>query len=1124
MMEARASRFAVEPHRTDQGQSVKKTERLDTKVYFHASYAEVSFGEVVVVVGDHEAIGAWDVSKGVTLTTNEDIFPCWISVEPISVELHAKVEYKYVVVSASGELRAWEEYTGNRQFVASGQEMTIEDDGGLYRQKTHNVETDDDDEQPGAIMRTKTPMVQQMDKDQRLAFVRELESRVTIDVNTTVFMVTLKLPIKVAKNEKGKFEVVASGPSDGRNFAFVPLMQELRKKTRARVVLVGWPGIHPDPRDRPQIERLLQQHDCIPVFPPQQEFEKYLSFCTNFLWPVFHDVMHHFQTTNPRPFDEKGWAAYSHMNIFFANTVVPHTHDSDLIWVHDYHLLMMPTFISKRYHMANIGFFLHTPFPSSDSFKSLPVREELLSGMLCADQVGFQFFTYARNFLVSVKRIYGLDPTFRAGGFMGIEYNGRPVMIKVAHFVYPFKDTQVALRSDDVLRKTAEVRKLFEGKTVFACMDRCDGLSGLLPKFRAFKRFLKEHEQFRGKAVLVQYVFGSPSGYMGEASLVEALQSQADAFLVRKDDGSLHIERNSKGGGGSEEPESLDIHLMFDKPEQPVQRTDRLALFKAADVLLDACVKDGLNLMPFEFITAHSDDEEQRSVVIVSEFSGCSRVLLGSLRINPWNASELVNACERALTMAPSERKERVESNTLYCSENSPMDWFEDFMADLRRARKKEGIRIENIGFGAKVRPVCVGQDFVKLPFGEVLRAYKQSKNRVFFLDNEGTLAADKRKVFRQYGVPTGHVDDLKSHGSAPNEQVIECLQTLCADNTHNTVVILSGRNREMLEEWFSDVKRIGLAAERGFYYKLPLATDDQWHCMVQNPDYTWKSYAFEIMRQFVKRTQGSFIENKGSALVWQYRDADQHFGSWQAKELSSHLKELLFGFDVEIDNGKGYVEVKLRGIHKGVAVTKVLSKVAQIVGEVDFVLCLGDDRSDEAMFDALNQFVDPSEEGKDNASQLSTTDGDSDSTSDRVNDAPDKVSSLHGGFASMAGAKKGFGKFSGSLSGDVSGGLAGLASGADDSASSGKLRRFFACTVGRKPSSARFYVDDTDEVSELLMSLKSAAERRSTKASPQEFLPSPHTWCGGGSFRKGYGMHGSMPALSSLEFRSSTK
>lgn len=800
------------------------------------------------------------------------------------------------------------------------------------------------------------------------------------------------------------------------------------------------------------------------------------------------------------------------MNNIYANAVIPLTHESDMIWIQDYHLLMTPTFISRKLHKANIGLFLHTPFPSSDSFKSLPVREELLSGMLSADQIGFQFFAYARNFLVSCKRICGLDPVFKAGGFMCLDTNGRHIMVKVAHFVYPFQDSLKLVTSDTVRQKSAEVKALFAGKVVFTCMDRCDGLSGLLPKFRAFKRFLKEYPQYRGKAVLVQYCYDSTGGYEASGHLVSSLKDQADAYLQQDDSGVLRILNK---GNRPDSSGSCDIYLRMEK----VDREARLALFRAADVLLDTCVKAGLNLMPFEFIAAHHDDSKKHSMVIVSEFSGCSRVLLGSIRINPWNTAELVSACERAITMPETEKKERFESNLLYASENSPMEWFEDFLADLRRARKKEGIRVENIGFGAKIRQLCIDQDFRKLPSESVLTSYRNSKNRLFFLDNEGTLAADKRKVFREYGAPTKDVSDLKSHGSAPDEHVLQCLRTLCSDS-RNTVVILSGRNREMLQEWFSSVPRIGLAAERGFYYMLPIATGDQWHCMAQNPDYSWKTYAFEVMRQFVKRTQGSFIENKGSALVWQYRDADQQFGMWQAKELSSHLKELLFGFDVEVSEGKGYVEVKLRGINKGVAVQKVLSKVAAAFGDVDFVLCIGDDRSDEDMFEAVNAFVDPGEVAEvDNASQLSTTDGESDSHSDRDHQPrlSNKATSDPFGSRSPQSKATGSGMKKTSLaSASYGGDLRSLGgSGLDDGAPCN--RRFFTCTVGRKPSAAKFYLDDTDEVSELLASLKSEHDRRAHR---DVVPPSYYTWSGGPSDMRSMRI-GSMPALSSLEFGS---
>merc|ERR1719215_2167321 len=198
-----------------------------------------------------------------------------------------------------------------------------------------------------------------------------------------------------------------------------------------------------------------------------------------------------------------------------------------------------------------------------------------------------------------------------------------------------------------------------------------------------------------------------------------------------------------------------------------------------------------------------------------------------------------------------------------------------------------------------------MNQDFHRLPDNSVMVAFRNAKHRVLLFDNEGTLATDQRKIYRDHAAAEKDVEGLKSRGSAPSQEVLDCLSALSQD-PRTTVIILSGRDKATLTSWFGGVKNLGLAAERGFYYKMPAG---DWKCMKLDADDTWRSYAFEIMRQFDKRTQGSFVENKGSALVWQYRDADQHFGSWQAKELSFHLKDLLFNFDVDIIDGSGYVE-----------------------------------------------------------------------------------------------------------------------------------------------------------------------------------------------------------------------
>jgi len=371
-------------------------------------------------------------------------------------------------LAQDGQAR-WEACVGNRTFVASGPEMSVEDDNGLYRQHLMQEEADDEDEEglgndAAKALAHRTPEMRQLFLEQKLGMVEDLEGEVQIDSHATVFMVALQLPLKVVK-VNGQYMVEVKAPTDGRNFAWLPLVEEFRKKSKVRIVCVGWPGVHPESfSEQTEIERLLSKHNCIPVFPPKQDFEKYVNFCAAYMWPVFHDVMAFFQAANPMAFDEHGWAAYQHVNNLYANAVVPHTHESDIIWVHDYHMMMTPTFICRKLVKANVGFYLHTPFPSSDSFKSLPITEELLSGMLCADQCGFQFFAYARNFLVSVKKTLGLEPTYKSGGFIGLEYNGRLVNIKVAHFVYPFLDTKEKLLEDALEQKAREVKKTVPGQ------------------------------------------------------------------------------------------------------------------------------------------------------------------------------------------------------------------------------------------------------------------------------------------------------------------------------------------------------------------------------------------------------------------------------------------------------------------------------------------------------------------------------------------------------------------------------------------------------------------------------------------------------------------------------------
>jgi trehalose 6-phosphate synthase/phosphatase len=286
----------------------------------------------------------------------------------------------------------------------------------------------------------------------------------------------------------------------------------------------------------------------------------------------------------------------------------------------------------------------------------------------------------------------------------------------------------------------------------------------------------------------------------------------------------------------------------------------------------------------------------------------------------------------------------------------------------------------------------------------------------------------------------------------------------LCED-PRNIVIITSGRQRGLLETWFGSVNNIGYAAEHGFTYKVP---GEDWKMMLppgceSTVDMTWTSIAFQLMDLYRKRVQNTYIHFKGSAMVWQYREADPEVGAWQARELAAALEETLSSHHVVVSSGKGYVEVRIRGVNKGVCATTILNELQAGKGRPDFVLCMGDDRSDELMFEAVNEAMKPELQ-----------------SSDEMGTPTPEICRARSGksFADLSVCTPGMDirrlpsgiKRTSSVSGGKS--LGDNALGAMDSGAGRRQNQIppiFTCTVGKKPSKAKYYLNDVDEVSDLL-------------------------------------------------------
>lgn len=319
-------------------------------------------------------------------------------------------------------------------------------------------------------------------------------------------------------------------------------------------------------------------------------------------------------------------------------------------------------------------------------------------------------------------------------------------------------------------------------------------------------------------------------------------------------------------------------------------------------------------------------------------------------------------------------------------------------------------VKSNAVGFGMGFRIMGVKAGFRTLDMTAVTKAYRAAKHRLILLDWGGTLVAESDKVDKlaAYSVANG----IASR-AGPTKELKRILEALCSDEK-NVVFVLSGKELYAVSEFFGDVKELGLGAEHGFFYKWPVErtsseresspsvsdkererieikdgkscllvpasrllpsprispassfkvpNQQRWETIHDIGDQTWKLAAKVIMEMYVQRTHGTYIEHKGNELIWQFRDADPEFGFQQSKELEQHLREIMSVYNVEVSRGggvsDGYIEARPKGVSKGLFANHAIAIMKNKDQTPDFIMAVGDDISDEPMFEHLNNITD---------------------------------------------------------------------------------------------------------------------------------------------------------------------
>jgi len=971
-------------------------------------------------------MGKYNPSEALELSTSPEEYPIWRTVRPLILPRYSHLKHGYLYcIQEGGKFKEWEFSRKQRYVECDSESIVVEDVYGdessvnliegpsllgmsakresisaprvLSSSAASRVSSNASDKTDKKLHQSASMPVFEEEKgnvgcfDAVFKLIRSLsqqkledETRSVSEQNlalasdfkktaseSTLFLVCFHLPVKVAKNIWGRWEATWSESLLAKGDESIAATMSTRW-----LGTVGLPDDVTD-SDREEIRLVLKDMDCTPVFLPKTLIEQhYEGFCKQLMWPLFHNV-DILELASAAPGSSAGgsflwdqgnlktwWESYQTVNRKVAEAVQPLINEGDVVWVHDYHLMLLPKLlhdfqineIGRRY--INMVFFLHIPFPTSQIFRSFFCSNDLLKGALSADVVGFHAFDHARHFLNATKRLMGLHYHSRKGGLIGVDYDGRMVTVVMSHVgIEPeqvstalttkgFRDAKNALH-DKIVSKSGKDMS----KTIIVGCDVHQTLSGVILKLMAYEKFLQEYPIWRNKVLFIQYALLPGNRPKDEEA---ASKSATDC-----------VERIKERYGKN--------CLLYQEFRQiSISKEDRLALWSLGDIFVTSAIRDGLNLWPLEYLYVHRSPSRP-GLVLASEFAACASMLNGALRINPFNISGTAAVFDQALSMDQMEKEGRRARDLQFISGRPSALWTKQILMDMWSLSGKAGARARGRSMMADGSTFIRGH--VPLNQSAFKNAYNATKNRVFFFDYGGTLLP-------QDGTGKYLKESLVSlWDRALSPDLSEALMKLVED-PNNIVFVVSGLQQDSLGRIFKNMPNIGLGAHNGLSVSWPANLESsspresqssersEAQSIVSKQGRNWtvfdygvnwaevKEVALPILNRVTARTNGSRVIIMDAGISWNFYNADPEWGQKMSKELVTELTQALPAYDVQVISIRSSIDILPKRLHKGTVVKKVLQDTVAMKGMPDFIFCVGDDISDEFMYKSVYAFL----------------------------------------------------------------------------------------------------------------------------------------------------------------------
>lgn len=702
--------------------------------------------------------------------------------------------------------------------------------------------------------------------------------------------------------------------------------------------------------DNVQIKNVKSAH-YEPIWLLRKDQDRWRQYAEKILWPTLHYILNPFDietnssnggsgniSSSSSSEKDNWWYDYVKFNEAYAMKIGEIYQPGDIIWIHDYYLMLLPQLLRMKFNNITfntpketelaqstlIGYFHHAPWPSYEYFRCLSKRKQILDGLVGANQICFQNEQFSRHFVSSCKRL--LDST--AKNFKNpitnfdeyqISAYGGDVLVNALPIGVNKDELLKDAFADDIDSKVETIKEAYKGKKIIIGRDRLDSVRGVVQKLRAFETFLEMYPEWRENVVLIQV--SSPTTNRDSPQTIRLEQQVND--LVNS--------INSTYGNLNFAPV---LHYYMRIPKDVY-----LSLLRAADLCIITSVRDGMNTTALEYVTIKSNDSNKDcygSPLILSEFSGSSTLLKDAIIINPWDSVAVAKSINMSLNMTKQQKFDLQKK--LSPEVPSIQDWTTTFLNSLISSNMNSN------GTKNKITPA--------LNRPVLLDNYNKAKRRLFLFDYDGTL--------------TPIVQDPAA--AIPTAKLYTILEKLSAD-PKNQIWIISGRDQEFLNQWMgSKNKNLGLSAEHGCFIKD--VGKSEWINLAEQVDMSWQNRVAKVMEEFTNKTPGSFIEKKAVAYTWHYRRAVPELGEYNAARLKKKLLEFSDEYDFDVMDGKANVEVRPRFVNKGEIVkrlvwhqhgklqdlSKPVKKEGMKISEMpDFILCLGDDFTDEDMFRQLN-------------------------------------------------------------------------------------------------------------------------------------------------------------------------